>query len=68
MTAAAILQHMTQHHDHIAQAVIVVDGCENFAIQTSGHILIAINLIHRAHTMAHHSGIIILKARHLSTL
>ena len=38
---------MTQHHDHIAQAVIVVDGCENVAIQTSasGHILIAINLI-----------------------
>ena len=60
MTAAAVRQDMTRHHDHIAQAVMVVDGCDNFAIMTSGHILIAkrglksINLI-----------LIILKARHL---
>ena len=64
-TAAAVRQHMTQRHDHIVQAVMVVDGCGDFAIMTSGHILIAkrglrsINLIHWH---------IILKARHLSTL
>ena len=33
-TAAAAKQHMTQRHDHIAQAVMVVDGCGNFAIMT----------------------------------
>ena len=40
-TAAAVRQHMTPHHDHIVQAVRVVDGCDNFAVMTSGHILIA---------------------------
>ena len=40
-TAAAVLQQMTQRHDHITQAVMVVDGCDNFAIMTSGNILIA---------------------------
>ena len=29
LTAAAVWQHMTQCHDHIAQAVVVVDGCDN---------------------------------------
>ena len=29
LTAAALRQHMTQHHDHIAQAEMVVDGCDN---------------------------------------
>ena len=28
-TAAAVRQHMTQCHDYIAQAVMVVDGCDN---------------------------------------
>ena len=41
LTAAVVRQDMTKHHDHIAQAVMVVDGCDNFAIMTSGHILIA---------------------------
>ena len=55
---------MTQRHDHIVQAVMVVDGCGDFAIMTSGYILLqrglrSINLI---------QWHIILKARHLSTL
>ena len=28
-TAAAVRQHMTQRHDHIAHAVMVVDSCDN---------------------------------------
>ena len=28
-TAAAVRQHVTQCHYHIAQAVVVVDGCDN---------------------------------------
>ena len=40
--AAAVQQHVTQRHDHnIAQTVMVVDGCGNIALMTSGHILIA---------------------------
>lgn len=27
-TAAAVRQHMTKRHDHIAQAGMVVDGCD----------------------------------------
>ena len=29
LTAAAVRQRMTQRDDHIAQAVMVVDGCDN---------------------------------------
>ena len=28
-TAAAVRQHLTLRRDHIAQAVMVVDGCDN---------------------------------------
>ena len=29
LTAATVRQHMTQRHNHIAQSVMVVDGCDN---------------------------------------
>ena len=66
-TAAAVQQHMTQRHDHIAQAVMVVDGCGNFAIMTSGHIFhtIAKRGVKSINLIQWH---IILMARHLSTL
>ena len=64
-TAAAVRQHMTQRHDHIVQAVMVVDGCGDFAIMTSGHILIAKRGLRSINLIQWH---IILKARHLSTL
>ena len=61
-----VRQHMTQRHDHIAQAVVmVVDGCDNFAIMTSGHILIAKRGLKSINLIQWH---IILKARHLSIL
>ena len=63
-TAATVRQHMTQRHDHIVQAVMVVDGCDNFAIMTSGHILIAKRGLKSINLIQWH---IILKARHSST-
>ena len=64
-TAAAVPQQMTQRHDHITQAVMVVDGCDNFAIMISGDILIAKMGLKSIYLKQWH---IILKARHLSRL
>ena len=64
-TAAAVPQQMTQRHDHITQAVMVVDGCDNFANMTSGDILIAKMGLKSINLKQWH---IILKARHLSRL